>query len=267
MYSRPIKAELKDSKLVITIPELGYELECDVDARVSVDPITEYPEDEYPDFGVSLNISHTHAKPLEGYKTRKESFKYLKNKSVIPKDLEYTHAYVGFVYSSMGDPNNYKWWIDLRDKFDTNVYNFYAVNLKLSIPVTTHSWFMDNFYHGRFMVTKKDLKKLLMPDDRNMEAKGICKASKQNIIHKELHKKTKFLRIRYDIKLDHWYCDSLDKDMNELTSSIYKKINIAAPMKGYKDESSSKPKASMIIEVKDVKSIETSLNSLSIIGN
>ena len=91
-----------------------------------------------------------------------------------------------------------------------------------------------------------------------LDSKKVC--APQNI-----PEKTKWLRLRYNIREDIWLCDFLDKKEKEIEVVSCKKIICDAPFEG-KTTSGDKPKVSAMISIDDVSEVAIALNSLIIRG-
>jgi hypothetical protein len=123
-----------------------------------VDVITEYDEDDLPDFTTDVNLKFIKVEKLDSYKSRDELREELKKTNIITDNLIFDRILLGFVYSDKSDPNNHRWWLDFRDKDNNNVYNYFTDKLIINASVTTTAWHDEDpngVWHGRFVLDKK----------------------------------------------------------------------------------------------------------------
>jgi hypothetical protein len=173
------------------------------------------------------------------------------------------------VYSDQTDPNNHKWWIDLRDSNNNGIYNIYGEEIVINCPFTTTSWFANDYHHGRFVFYQDDIKDIIYKNGK-ITIRGKKKPIKTDLTKvcspQDIPKDVVKLRLRYNINNDMWFCDFLDSKGKEVNVLGVKSILCDAPAVGTVLNNGNKPKVSIIINIKDISNIGIEINSLLIRG-
>ena len=261
-----IKGKIKKDIVVINT-ELGYDLYYKLTPEIKVDLSQE--ENGMPFFSVGFKQEYLKTVPTKKAISLEKTRQKLINASSIPLDLDYDNFHIGFVYSD-GDVNNHRWMLNFFDKQNNYLTSLHCDKIKVRCPFDTTSW-QDGIWHGRFMVYKSHVSNIIEKENGDIEIVGklstICKPldSKKVCSSQNIPEKTKWLRLRYNIRENIWYCDFLSKTEKEIETVICKKIICDAPFEG-KVTSGDKPKVSAIININDVSEVAIALNSLIIRG-
>ena len=265
MNYRTIHSTLDEDQIVIHT-EFGYDLYFKVRPITEIDAITEY-EDGKPDFQVNLRLMFVKAVETNKAIPREKIEKSLRERSIVPLDLDYDDFLIGFVFATDDDPNNHKWWLDFR-KGEQTVHTIFIDELDIKCPITTKSWFGEEIYHGRMVVSKDNLLALKQPSLNKIEiigkpvpgkTKAVCK---RNVIPKD----TEYLRLRYNIKEDFWICDFMNNGDERIESIPSKGIICDAPLYGQVTVIEDMYKVSTKVYVKDITDMATAVNTLIIRG-
>lgn len=265
MGFRLINSELNNDKLIVNVPSAGVKIHYNIIHRTSVDSITEYDEDDLPDFLTNINLKLIKVEKLDNYKNRNDLREIIKKNNIFTDDLVFDNILLGFVYSDKSDLNNHKWWLDFRDSNNNNVYNYFTDKLTINASVTTTSWHdkdPNGIWHGRFVLNKKV--KILEYKTGEL----IIDGNKDNNIKTDilsLPKKSYKLRLRYNIRENIWFCDILDKSNNQIESIPCNNITCDAKMIS-EVIYSERPLVSQIINVSDILQIYILLGNLIIKG-
>lgn len=255
------KATLKRS--IITLPtELGY------DINIKLFPILKLQEqigqNKEPGFIIDLVIEETTLTEYpNAIKTEESLKKFLKEQSFIPKHFHWKDLLIGFTYGSPQD--EHKWMLQMRLEnqsiFDTLIIeNAIDVNC----PTSTHSWF-EGIWHGRMVITKRDLKSIREISPGHVEIIGDCGGNPEgdkSLLPEGADK----IIIRYDILKNMWYAHIQDKEGKELKVLQEQNMDFDIPMKGRVDRKFKKPKVTEVINVEDIASINYRSNRLVILG-
>ena len=265
MNYRTIRSTLDEDQIIIHT-EFGYDLYFNVRPVTEIDAITDY-EDGKPDFQVNLKLIFVKAIETKKAIPRKKIEQSLRERSIVPSDLEFDDFLIGFVFASDDEPNNHKWWLDFR-KGEQTVHNIFIDELDIRCPITTKSWFGQEVYHGRMVVTKDNLLAIKQPHLGKIEIigkpvpgrmKAVCKT---NIIPEG----TEYLRLRYNIKEDFWICDYMNKEDKRIQAIPAKGIICDAPLYGQVMAIGDMYRVSTKVYVKDISDMATAVNSLIIRG-
>ena len=259
---RRIKGKL-DHNVITIDTEFGYKLVYRLKPVISMDAETQY-DDNLPDFVVDFIPEFISMEPNKKL-TRKKLAKELRERNIIPQDLDYDRVYVGFVYSSSNDPNNHKWWLDFRNSTDESVFSFFTEKLDMTCPITTTSWYAEGIWHGRFVIRRDELDniKMIGKDHYNIFGKlpTQCKPSKESFCNLgSAPEKSVAIRLRYNIKDNYWSADYLSKTDEILHTDSFQSIINDARMYGQLLWVGDKPKVSARISINEV-------SDVGIIGN
>ena len=199
-----------DIKTLVVRTEIGYDMVFDITPQVRVDPY-ESSDNGTPKFQSSLIWT------LRGVRARGTAMKQgeieatIKDRSLLPMDVDWDVAQLGFVYSSPKDPNNHRWWLEAlksgqkMGQFDS-LLSEYTLAVSSTAPMGTRSWF-DGIHHGRFVFPKdsiKDAKERLGDIESNVSIPETCVA----------------LRLRFDIRKNVWYSEFIDSAGTQLGDTI-----------------------------------------------
>jgi len=268
---RIVKSKLKKDIIIITLSDFGIDLHYKINHLTQVDPVTKYGDGEL-DYTTDVNLDFIKLVKHKNAKTTEEILNLIKSTSILPPDLLYDHILLGYVYADDSDPNNHRWWLDVRDSKNQSIFNYYGDKLIINCPVTTKAWHDEDpegIWHGRMVFSKNEIVSIKeqKPGQLVINGKGrsepidsskIC--SPQNI-----PKKTSSLRLRYNIREDIWFCDLLDKEDKPLGVIPCKSIICDAKMYSSVMEGE-KPKVSVKININDISDVAIAINSLIIRG-
>ncbi len=271
---RVVKTELNHDILIVKIPKFGMELHYKMDPLTTIDFETKY-DDGMPDFTTSVQLEFIKVVKLKNLKSQDEITNILKKESIIPPDLVYDHVLVGFTYGNDTDPNNHRWWLDFRDTKNQSVYNYYSDKLEINCPITTKAWHDEDpngIWHGRFVLSKNELKTILEPEHGKLIVNGNLKYACSRIDKNKVcsienvPKETESLRLRYNVREDIWFCDVLDKADNQIAQIPCKSIICDAKMYSEVKMIGDKPKVNMRVNINDISEVAIAINSLIIRG-
>jgi len=271
---RIIKTQVENDVLIIKIPQFGYEIHYKIIPVTTIDPVTKY-DDNLPDIATSVDLQFIKTIKLSNAKTHDEVAEILKKESIIPPNLVFDHILWGFVYSDKTDPNNHRWWLDFKNDKNQSVYNYYSDKIEINCPITTKSWHDENpdgIWHGRFVLSPKEIKTILEPKSGVLKIYGKLKSECKPIDTKKvcsvanIPDKTESLRLRYNIREDIWFCDILDKTDKQIGQIPCKSIICDAKMYGEVITIGEKPRVSMRININDISDVAIAINSLIIRG-
>jgi len=275
IIQKPIKSTSDVKEITIT-NEFGFEEKFKVNFTTYInldtyDPVNcENCKNGIPELQTIINLQPIGIKKTNKFTSRTKMIEAMKGRNIIPPLLKYDNILVGFVYSDATDPNNHKWWLDFRDKQDQNIYNIYSDELDIFTPITTRAWH-DNIWHGRYVISNKDIISIQNPKSNKLVIVGnkvpIDSPTSDNVCSIEnVPSKTKWIKARYNIIEDIWFCDFIDSKGNTLRTTPAKRLLIDAPMYGVVEQNTSKPKTSIKINLKDISDISIALDSLIIRG-
>jgi len=273
--TRIIKSILDKDVLIVTIPQLGYEVHYKMYPTTTIDPVTKY-EDNLPDTATSIRLEFIKTVKLPTAKTQEQVVELLKNESIIPPELIYDHVLLGFVYADDKDPNNHRWWLDFRDSKNQSVYHYFADTIEINCPITTKAWHdpdPNGIWHGRFVLSNNDLRNIKEPEFGKLLVNGSLKQTCKPIDKKKVCStanmpiETESLRLRYNTREDIWFCDILDKEEKQIGQIPCKSIICDAKMYGEVTIISGRPKVSTRVNINDISEVAVAINSLIIRSN
>ncbi len=271
---RVIKQELDNDILVVRLPQFGMDIHYKIIAETTIDPDTKY-DDGLPDITTDVNLDYIKTVKLKNAKSQKQIINILKKETIIPPGLLYDHILLGFVYADSSDPNNFRWWLDFRDCKNQNIYNYYTDKIEINCPVTTKAWHdqdPDGIWHGRFVLSPREVKTILEPKRGTLKINGLLKSQCKPLNVKNvcsiasIPDNTESLRLRYNTREDIWFCDVLDKTDNQIGQIPCKSVICDAKMQGEVKTIGDKPKVSIRINIKDISDVAIAINSLIIRG-
>jgi len=256
MLNKPIKFKIIKGGELIIETETGHIVKYNLIADMKVDLKQE--EDGKPYFSTDVMLDYLNTEKTDKALSIKEVEDKFKMINILPK-VEYDHIQIGFVYSD-GDPNNHKWMLNFMDVNNNYVFGYYANIVKLNCPFTTVSW-EDGVWHGRFVVQKKDISKVIEKEEGNFMLSGKGDIGKH--ILNPVEKDIDTMSLRFNVQTNVWYCDLMKKG-EKIGEMPCKNIICDVPFEGKVDIRHEKPKVTAEIKVKDVKGISMALNALII---
>lgn len=248
--------------------ELGYNIIFDVEPHIAVnysDPFL----NGAPEFQANMILRPVSIQKGKTPMTKEEITNMMKDRNVINENLNYEHFTIGFVYANQTNPNNHKWMFEYRkQKQIFYAQHFLGVNLR-QVPITTMSWF-DGIYHGRFMVAKEAVEKVIEESPGYVSILGKDKKTNpvndfSRLIPKDIEK----VRLRFNIKEDYWYADLLKKDEVVPTIKPLKMRHITAEaldFDGVADFNFPKPKVYYLCKREDIADAKLMADTLFLIG-
>ena len=250
-----------DVKTLVVRTEIGYDLVFDLIPQVRVNPY-EGTEQGTPKFQTSIVWSLKGARPRGNAMKLSDIEKTIKSRSLLPDELDYDIAQLGFVYSNARDLNNHRWWLEAlkagksMGQFDS-LLSEYAIDVLSTAPIGSRAWF-DGIHHGRFTFAKDTIEKVTEEGKNRIKINGNGKGRigeiKPNV---EIPETCKFLRLRFDVRKNHWYVELLDPEGKMLQQLISTNIKSDAKFKGHIMPDPNRPKVSGLILRENVTAIKT----------
>jgi len=213
-----------DVKTLVVRTEIGYDMVFDITPQVRVDPY-ESSDNGTPKFQSSLLWT------LRGVRARGTAMKQgeiettIKDRSLLPMDVDWDVAQLGFVYSTSRDPNNHRWWLESlksgnkMGQFDS-LLSEYTLAVSATAPMGTRSWF-DGIHHGRFIFSKDGIKEAKEIGRGHVFIEGNGKGRLGDIeSNVEIPDNCSALRLRFDIRKNVWYSEFIDIEGKQLGDTI-----------------------------------------------
>lgn len=260
-----------DVKTLVVRTEIGYDLIFDLLPQIRVNPY-ETTDQGTPKFQTSIVWSLKGARPRGNAMKIQDIEKIIKSRSLLPEELDYDIAQLGFVYSNARDPNNHRWWIEALKAGQkmgtfTSLLSEYSLDILSTAPIGTRSWF-DGIHHGRFTFAKDSIDKVTEEGKNRIMVHGNGKGGlgdiKPNV---EIPETCKFLRLRFDIRKNIWYTEMLDESGKMVGPQIISaNIKSDAKFKGHTIADPNRPKVSGLILRENVIGIMTDAQMTMIKG-
>jgi hypothetical protein len=197
----------------------------------------------------------------------------IKDRSLLPMEDDWDVAQLGFVYSTVRDPNNHRWWLEAlksgqkMGEFDS-LLSEYTLGVTSTAPMGTRSWF-DGIHHGRFIFSKDGIKDAKELGKGHVYIEGNGKSRLGDIeSNVEIPESCHSLRLRFDIRKNVWYSEFLDETGNQVGDTITSSnLKSDAKFKGHiKQDPNGRPKVSGIIMRDDIISMNTNADLTMIKG-
>jgi hypothetical protein len=249
-----------DIKTLVVRTEIGYDLIFDLQPQIRVNPYEETDKGT-PKFQTSIVWALKGARPRGSVMKVSEIELLVKDRSLLPLDVDWDIAQLGFVYSNAKDPNNHRWWIEglktgkQMGQFDS-IMSEYTKSVSSSAPIGTRSWF-DGIHHGRFTFAKDNIESSKEISKGHVFIEGNGKGRLGDIeSNVDIPEECTTFRLRFDIRKDIWITEMLNIK-GELVgeSLISKNIKSDAKFKGHIVPNNNRPKVSGMILRDDVESI------------
>lgn len=250
-----------DVKTLIVRTEVGYDLVFELQPQIRVNPY-EATEKGTPEFQTSIAWTLKGARP-RGIAMKVPQIKDLiKDRSLLPMDMDWDIAQIGFVYSNDRDPNNHRWWLEGL-KAGTKMGTFsselseYMFDISSTAPIGTRSW-SDGIFHGRFTISKDNIEDIIETSPGkiiiNGNGKGKIGDIKANV---DIPDTCVVARLRFDIRKNVWYTEFLD-NKGVTVGNILTSANLMcdAKFKGHTIPHPSRPKVSGMVMRSDIISIK-----------
>ena len=266
---RSIKHKLDKDTLIVD-NEFGYRVTYKIISQSFVDPVTIH-DDKIPDFFSQVQLEFVKIEKLDDAKPQKHIEEELKKRSILDPSLQYDHILLGYVYADATDPNNHRWWLDVRDKQDNNISNLYCDEIEIRCPFTTKAWH-DGIWHGRFVFNPAQLESIKQPKPGKLVLQGKLKTQCRPIDPNktcslpQVPNGTKSIRLRYNIFEDLWIADFLDNKDEAIGNIPVKSIMCDVTTYGQVLKIGDKPKVSIRMSINDISEIAIAVNSLIIRG-
>jgi len=251
-----------DVKTLVVRTEIGYDLVFDLLPQIRVNPY-EGTDQGTPKFQTSIIWSLKGARPRGNAMKIPDIEKIVKSRSLLPDELDYDIAQLGFVYSNNRDPNNHRWWLEAlkagksMGQFESKLSE-YAIDVISTAPIGTRAWF-DGIHHGRFTFDKDGIEKVTEEGKNRImihgNGKGRLGDIKPNV---DIPDTCKFLRLRFDIRKNHWYTEMLDETGKMLGAQLIStNLKSDAKFKGHIAPDANRPKVSGLILRENITGIQT----------
>ena len=261
-----------DIKTLVVRTELGYDMVFELNPQIRVNPY-EGSENGTPKFQSSIIWNLKGVRPRGSTLKQTEIEKLITERSVLPMEMDWDVCQLGFVYSNARDPNNHRWWLETLKSGQkmgefTSQLSEYPLDITSTAPIGSRSWF-DGIHHGRFTFSKDSIKDAKEIGKGHVFIEGNGKGRigdiKGNI---EMPENTYKIRLRFDIRKDHWYIEFVDHTGTQLGESIISKnIKADAKFKGHILADPARPKVSGMILAEDVIAIKSDPQLTMIKGN
>ena len=251
-----------DIKTLVVRTEIGYDLVFELQPQIRVNPYSG-TEKGTPKFQTSIVWALKGARPRGNAMKIPEIEALIKDRSLLPMDVDWDIAQLGFVYSNARDPNNHRWWLEAlktgqkMGEFDS-IMSEYTTQISSTAPIGTRSWF-DGIHHGRFTIVKDNIEGATEISKGHImitgNGKGRLGAIKGNY---KIPDECKVFRLRFDIRKDIWYVEAIDMHGAVIGAPlISKQIKSDARFKGHILQNPQRPKVSGMINREDVETIST----------
>jgi len=249
-----------DVKTLIVRTEIGYDLVFELQPQIRVNPY-EATDKGTPKFQTSIVWVMKGARPRGNVMKVPEIEKLIKDRSLLPKEVDWDIVQLGFVYSNARDPNNHRWWLEAlktgksMGQFDS-IMSEYAMQISSTAPIGTRSWF-DGIHHGRFTFAKDNIEDAKEISKGHIHVKGNGKGKLGAIKSTYTIPDTcKVFRLRFDIRKNHWYIEAIDEKGAVIGETMVSKNIISdARFKGHISNHPQRPKVSGLIAREDVEVI------------
>jgi len=264
----PKRSSLKDGILTVKT-DIGYDL------HVAISPMLRVNEQMgphgKPGFALDMALGEMNSIMLPQdpnlIKTQEQLNEFLKKISYIPESFDYDDFMIGFVYGDPQNPDNFKWMFQFRKGESIITSMIFQNGIDVNCPISTHSWFENNIFHGRFVVDKNDL--LYVGDSGagrvrvNSKQVGGYPVGDVSIIPEKCDE----ISVRFNIQKNKWYLHWLTKDDKDLGNPLeIRQIMADIKMVANTDRSVERPKVTERIQRKDVASIMVKAGVATILG-
>jgi hypothetical protein len=250
-----------DVKTLVVRTEIGYDLVFELQPQIRVNPY-DGTEKGTPKFQTSIVWVMKGARPRGNAMKVPEIEALIKDRSLLPMDLDWDIAQLGFVYSNARDPNNHRWWLEAlktgqkMGQFDS-LLSEYTTMVSSTAPIGTRSWF-DGIHHGRFTFAKDSIDDVKEIGKGHIQIQGNGNGKIGDIKPNfEIPEGSQFLRLRFDIRKNVWYIDCVDQTGGVKATITTTNVKSDARFKGHIQQDPQRPKVSGIIRVEDVVGINT----------
>jgi len=251
-----------DIKTLVVRTEVGYDMVFELNPQIRVNPY-EVSDNGTPKFQSSIIWTLKGVRPRGNAMKQPEIESTIKGRSLLPMEMDWDIAQLGFVYSNARDPNNHRWWLEAlkagkqMGQFDSQLSE-YTMQVSSTAPIGTRSWF-DGIHHGRFTFSKDSIEDAKEIGKGHIFIKGNGKGRigdiKGNV---EIPEECVVLRLRFDIRKNIWYTEMISAEGKVLGEPIISsQLKADARFKGHMTPDPNRPKVSGLIARDDVISIKT----------
>jgi|APSaa5957512535_1039671.scaffolds.fasta_scaffold09540_3 hypothetical protein len=248
-----------DVKTMVVRTEIGYDLVFDLEPQIRVSPYSQTKEGT-PKFQSSIVWTLRGVRPKGTSMKVPEIKEMIKDRDLLPLDMDWDKAQIGFVYSNARDPNNHRWWIEAlkpgakMGEFKS-VLSEYTLDVASTAPIGSRSWF-DGIHHGRFTFDKDNIESIRETAEGKVmitgNGKGKIGSIKGNV---DIPDECKAFRLRFDIRKNVWYTEMLDETGKVLQMLTSKNVMCDAKFKGLTvrvPTDPNRPKVSGMVNISDV---------------
>ena len=253
-----------DMQTMIVRTEIGYDLVFELQPQVRVSPY-EQTKEGTPKFQTSIVWTLKGARPRGNAMKVPEIKNLVKDRDLLPMDMDWDIAQLGFVYSNARDPNNHRWWLEAlkgtgkMGEFKSQLSE-YVLSVASTAPIGSRSWF-DGIWHGRFTFHKDNIESIREVGEGSIMITGNGKGKLGDIKpNTEIPESCTAIRLRFDIRRNHWFVELLSQTGVVLKQIISTNIMTDARFKGTivrLPQDPNRPKVSGMINRSDVESINT----------
>jgi hypothetical protein len=249
-----------DIKTLVVRTEVGYDMVFELTPQIRVNPY-EVSDNGTPKFQSSIIWTLKGVRPRGNAMKQPEIESIIKGRSLLPMEMDWDIAQLGFVYSNARDPNNHRWWLECLKtgkkmcQFDS-LLSEYTLTISSTAPIGTRSWF-DGIHHGRFTFAKDNIEAATEVGKGHILIKGNGKGRlgdiKSNVT---IPDECVVFRLRFDIRKNIWYTEMIDNQGKVIGAPlISSQLKSDARFKGHIVADPNRPKVSGLIARDDVISI------------
>lgn len=261
------KATLRNGMLTLET-DIGYDITVPIYPMLRITEI--FDKDAKLGFGMELALGELTANSLPQdknlIKTQKQLTDYLENISHIPDSFEYDDFMIGFVYGEPTQPDNFKWMFQFRSSdriFSTMIFDN---GIDIQCPISTHSWFENQLFHGRMVVDKSEILKVVG------NGAGRVRIIGKNFGRNKIGDTSKIpegcdeISVRFHVVKNRWYLDYLKKGKKIGNPTELRGITADVVMKASTDRSGERPKVTERIKTDDIASLIVKAGWATILG-
>jgi len=275
---RQVKSKSKEMRYdqkeqIFYVPdEFGYTIKFKVNPFLAMNTYDPF-QNGVPEYQTNIVMQPMNIeKDPNGVKDQKFIHEYLKDKNIIPTNIEYEYMTLGFVYGQASDPNNYKWMFEFRRQNQMfYAMHFVAIQLK-HIDIGTYAWADPDpkagFFHGRFSIQKEAIKTCLEDGPNKLILYGKQKKHEIKGDISIIPKDCTWLKFRYNTKTDIWYTEFMNDKNQTIAKPVSSKkiLGENVTMRGDVDWEHPKPKVTTSMKVGDVNEIRKMADTLIVVG-
>lgn len=258
---KPVNIKFLTSETLELETDTGHIVKFQLKPSLSLD-LDQQDENGKPWFYLNLVPEYIGVEDTKNALKSEELESKFKEANIITDSMNYEHIEVGFIYSE-GDPNNHKWMLNFMDVNNKYMFGFIGTKITMDSPFSTHSYEQNGNWHGRFLIQKENIDKIIERKSGEFEIIGKGNIGNQQTLN-PIPNDVEKLALRYNVFSNTWFCDYLDKENNNIGGTPCKNIICDVPFEGSIDRNHAKPKVTATMNKSDVAGISLALNALII---